>query len=101
MSKKLLIVPALLALSLAACSPNDNRSAGQIAEDAAITAKVKTKMGADEAVPALAIDVDTYKNDVTLTGTVENTTVAKRAINIARGVDGVDEVHSQLIAQNR
>jgi hyperosmotically inducible periplasmic protein len=74
----------------------DERSPAQIAEDAAVTGKVKTRLGADEQVNALAIDVDTYMDTVTLSGTVPDRNTAQRAITIARSVDDVKSVRSRL-----
>ncbi len=74
----------------------DERTAGQIAEDAAITGKIKTRLAADERVSALAIDVDTYMNVVTLNGSVPSEAIADRAVTIARGVDNVRAVRSRL-----
>jgi osmotically-inducible protein OsmY len=48
----------------------DERSASQIADDAAITATVKAKLIADAEVKALDINVSTYENVVILEGKV-------------------------------
>jgi osmotically-inducible protein OsmY len=75
----------------------DERPAGQIAEDASITAKVKTKFAADERIPAMKINVDTYYNVVTLHGDVPSGAIAERAIKIARATEGVRGVRSELV----
>jgi hyperosmotically inducible protein len=73
--------------------------AGEAAEatgDAGITAKVKTKFLADTAISGLKIDVDTKDNVVTLSGTVPTAAEKRRAVEVARGTDGVKSVVDQL-----
>ena len=70
--------------------------AGQAASDATITSKVKTKFLADTGVSGLKIDVDTSNGVVTLTGTVPTAAEKQRAMEIARGTDGVKSVVDQL-----
>lgn len=64
--------------------------------DPAITARVKTALLADEEVKGLRIDVDTDDGRVTLKGTVTTDAQAKRAVEVARGVDGVREIVNRL-----
>lgn len=75
----------------------DERPAKQMASDAAITAKVKTKFISDKQVPAMQINVDTFYNVVTLHGDVPNADVAERAVKLAKSVKGVKAVRSQLM----
>jgi hyperosmotically inducible periplasmic protein len=65
-------------------------------EDAALTARVKTALMADEQVKGLAIDVDTRDATVTLTGTLDHQTQVARAVEVARSVEGVREVVNRL-----
>lgn len=74
----------------------DDRSAGQIAEDASITSTINTRYVQDDLVKARTINVDTYNGVVTLYGSVANQAVADRAVSIARGVKGVRQVVSKL-----
>jgi hyperosmotically inducible periplasmic protein len=72
---------------------------GQKVEDGSITAAVKMKFANDEVVKASAIDVDTKDGYVTLNGTVASQVEADRAVTLARTVDGVKEVRSNLIVE--
>jgi len=72
------------------------RDTGNIMGDAGITTAVKTKMLADTAVSGLKIDVDTKDGVVTLIGNVGSTAEKRRAVEIARGTDGVKSVKDQL-----
>ena len=70
------------AMATAACS----------ASDPGITTAVKGKLAADDTVKAYRIDVDTKDRVVTLSGEVDNAVSMARAVELARGVDGVREV---------
>lgn len=65
-------------------------------DDAAITARVKTALMADEQVKGLAIDVDTKSAKVILKGALEREEQVKRAIEVARQVEGVRDVVNRL-----
>ena len=71
--------------------------AEQVAEDAAITAKIKSKMALDDNVAALDIDVDTKGGVVTLHGTVGSADQHERAVRLARETEGVGSVVDQLV----
>ena len=60
--------------------------------DAGITTNVKSKMAADDTVKAHEINVDTRNGVVTLSGDVDSPIAKERAVQIARGTDGVREV---------
>jgi hyperosmotically inducible periplasmic protein len=69
---------------------------GSRVEDAAITARVKSALLADDQVKGLAIDVDTRNAEVTLKGSLEQDDQVRRAMEVARGVDGVRDVINRL-----
>lgn len=64
--------------------------------DASITSAIKMKLASDDLTDALDINVDTSNGMVTLKGTVSSQAEADRAIELARTVDGVKEVTSEL-----
>ncbi len=74
--------------------------AGASVEDAALTAKVKTKFLADTKISGLRIDVDTTNNVVTLSGTVPTAAERKHAVSVAKGTDGVKSVVNKLKVGN-
>jgi hyperosmotically inducible protein len=76
--------------------PTADRSTGQTIDDAGITAKVKTALAAEKDVRAIGINVDTAQGKVTLTGRVASQDEAERALQVARGVEGVKSVDSKL-----
>ncbi len=76
---------------------DSGRSAGTVASDAAITAKVKTQLIKDRDVSAMNINVDTDNGVVTLRGNAKSRMEADKAASLARSVDGVKSVKNELM----
>jgi len=76
--------------------PPATSTVGQKVDDATITAKVKTALLADPDVKGTDINVDTSAGVVSLKGVTANQAQADKAVQIARGVEGVSNVQSQL-----
>ncbi len=74
----------------------DERSIGTMIDDSVIASTVKTRMISDDFVKARYIDVDVLNGVVYLIGVVESSSQKRMAGDIARGVDGVRQVHNQL-----
>ncbi|HKY31699.1 MAG TPA: BON domain-containing protein [Candidatus Polarisedimenticolia bacterium] len=77
-------------------APDVDRTAGEAVDDAAITRRVKARLLDDPAVKGLRIDVDTRDGVVYLTGTVASEAEVQRAVELARGVEGVVDVQPNL-----
>ncbi|MFN3921787.1 MAG: BON domain-containing protein [Caldimicrobium sp.] len=60
--------------------------------DKEITIKIKTKFLSDPEIKAFSIDVDTVNGIVTLTGIVDKEEQKKRAVELAKSVEGVKQV---------
>jgi hyperosmotically inducible protein len=94
------VAAALGTAQLAGCAsqsqPETRRTAGGFVDDAALTAKVKTALARDRDVPAHNVNVTTYRGLVQLSGFVQNEDVARKAAELARGVDGVRDVYNDL-----
>lgn len=69
---------------------------GDTMTDAALTAKIKSKMALDDHVKARAIDVDTSGGVATLSGVVASEDERKRALQLARDTEGITKVVDQL-----
>ncbi len=91
-TKSVLLALALVLPLTAACG----KTVGETIDDTTITTRVKTGMLNDPAVGGLRIDVDTFKNVVTLSGRVRSKEEEAKAIALARKVNGVAEVKSAL-----
>ena len=88
---------AAVALTAVGCSSNPtSKSAGEYVDDAVITTKVKAAFAADPTVKATEINVETYKGDVQLSGFVAEAGDASKAVQIARGVQGVTSVKNDI-----
>jgi osmotically-inducible protein OsmY len=72
------------------------KTIGETIDDTTITTRVKTAMLNDPNVGGTAIDVDTYKGVVTLSGRVKSQAEHDQAITLARQVDGVSQVKDAL-----
>lgn len=78
-------------------NPDPDRSLSVVADDAAITAEVKTKLLADTTVSGLKIDVDTRSGVVYLTGdNMKSQSAIDQAMKLAEETDGVKSVVSRL-----
>ena len=72
-----------------------NKAQQQLA-DAALTAKIKSKMALDDSIEARRIDVDTNGTVVTLSGTVRSAQEKAKALQLARDTAGVTSVVDRL-----
>lgn len=90
-------VAALGGLGACATERGGERSAGEFTEDAALSAKVKTAIATDAgARTASAVDVETYRGVVRLTGFVDSEDQASRAASAAKKVQGVRSVKNDI-----
>ena len=74
----------------------DERTIGDMWDDASITTEINGKLLADPVTSALKIDVDTIERVVILTGVVETEEEAQRAVAIAEAIQGVKAVDNNL-----
>jgi osmotically-inducible protein OsmY len=81
---------------VAAKTADAANKAGEVLTDAALTAKIKSKMALDDSVKARAIDVSTTNHVVTLRGTVGSVAEHDRAVQLAKETAGVTKVVDRL-----
>jgi hyperosmotically inducible periplasmic protein len=100
LSRLLGAVMAAAALALAGCATDGDsqkRSAGEFGSDAALTAKVKTAIASDAGIgSASAINVQSYRGTVQLSGFVDSPEKIQRAADAARKVEGVRTVENNI-----
>jgi len=96
---RLCLVAAMSAM--AACTSSDRTSSttGEYVDDAAITAKVKQAIVADNGLKGFQISVETFKNVVQLSGFVDNAQTKAQATQVAAAVPGVRQVRNDLIVK--
>ncbi len=92
----IVLLALLLLVVLGSCRTPAGRSAGEVVDDSAITTKVKAKLFEDSVMKGMAISVDTFEGQVTLTGAVDSPQQKTRAEELARSVSGVRKVNNLL-----
>jgi len=94
--RKFFVVTVML-FGLAACAGTSNqKSAGEVIDDAAITTKVKSALIQDKDVSAMRIQVETYKGVVQLSGFANTREEADKAVDVTRRVAGVKSVKNDI-----
>lgn len=88
-----------VALASGCASSRTQSSAGEYVDDSVITSKVKTKLIEDQALKAFQIDVETFRGDVLLSGFVDSQDQIKKAVEVAKSVNGVKAVKNSLIVK--
>ena len=95
-----ILIPAISLLALlvllTACKTPAGRSAGHVVDDAAITTELKAKLLNDNVTKGLAVSVDTFEGQVTLTGAVDTAQQRDKVVQIASSVKGVTKVNSLI-----
>lgn len=87
---------------LAACAAFSGReTAGEYIDDAGITAAVKSEILQDPKLKMFQIHVETFKNQVQLSGFVDSPAEIQRAGQIARSVQGVQDVKNNLVVRKK
>ena len=87
----------IMGVGLFGCAGGDTRqSTGEYIDDAAITSKVKSKLLSDDDVSGLAVEVETYKGVVQLSGFVDSDAEKRRAEDLAEEVSGVRSVRNDI-----
>ena len=98
---------AATVLALGACTRSERQevkteakqatnTAAATVDNAALTTKVKAALLADDQVKGTQINVDSSAGVVKLTGTVDTPAQVARAVEVAKGVQGVQKVESNL-----
>lgn len=72
------------------------QSVGNKIDDSVITAKVKAAMLADPVMKSMEVSVNTRKGEVQLSGFVDSTVQLSHAVDVAKQVEGVVSVVSQM-----
>lgn len=105
--RTLLLVTLILALSgctsmmLGNTSSRETASGGSAssssAGDSAISGEIRRQLGEDEGLSQYAIGIRTRAGRVTLSGTVGSYPLRDRAVSIAQGTAGVNDVDNRII----
>ena len=94
------LTAALAAGVLAAgvgCAPMPTRqSTGEVIDDAALTARVKSALINEPGVKSTAINVETFRGTVSLSGFVDSPEMARKAVSATQKVGGVRSVKNDM-----
>jgi hyperosmotically inducible periplasmic protein len=90
------LAAAAMFLATACNVMRGDQEPGAYVDDAALTARVKAALLDDEQVAGSRFDVNVYQANVTLGGVTDDPAEARRAEEIARGVEGVKSVKSTI-----
>ena len=89
-----------LALSFLGCaSTRIHEGTGEYVDDSVITTKVKSAIFSDPDLKVLQINVETFKGVVQLSGFVNSASSVTKAREIAKNVNGVISVQTNLIVK--
>jgi osmotically-inducible protein OsmY len=92
-----MLMAALTALTIAACAGTPTReSTGEYIDDTVITAKVKSRFVESDDVSAAAVNVETFKGTVQLSGFAQSESERRKAEELASAVDGVKQVRNDI-----
>ncbi|WP_018951975.1 MULTISPECIES: BON domain-containing protein [unclassified Thioalkalivibrio] len=87
----------LLALLLAGCAAsNERQTVGEYVDDSVITTKVKAALFNEPSLSGFEVTVETYEGRVQLSGFVSSQEDINKAVEIARGVEGVRSVKNDM-----
>jgi len=88
---------AVLLTAVIGCAPTPTREGtGEYVDDSVITTKVKAAIFNEPSLKSAEINVETFRGVVQLSGFVSSQANITRAIEVARGVDGVKSVKDDM-----
>ena len=88
---------AILLASMFGCGSSPTReSTGEYVDDTVITTKVKAAVFGEPTLKSSEINVETFKGTVQLTGFVSSRADINKAVDLARGIQGVKSVRNDM-----
>ncbi len=88
-----------MALTAGCASKPTQESTGQYLDDTTLTARVKAALLSDPEMSGLAINVETFKGTVQLSGFAKNEAERQRAHDVAHGVKGATIVKNDILVK--
>ncbi|MCM2276371.1 MAG: BON domain-containing protein, partial [Candidatus Didemnitutus sp.] len=84
----------------AAAKPG-KQSAGAYVDDSVVTGKVKAAILGEPTLKSAEINAETFKGVVQLTGFVSSRAAIDKAVEVARGVEGVKSVKNDMVVKGK
>jgi osmotically-inducible protein OsmY len=101
MKSRYLIASIFTAVTLATATgcavTRHQETTGAYVDDTVVTTRVKSKFAEDKTVSAMAIQVETMKGVVQLSGFAKSAQEKNKAEQLARSVNGAVDVHNDII----
>ena len=94
-----LVCITLVTAFLGCASTPTRESTGEYVDDSVITTKVKAAIFNDPSLKVFQINVETFKGEVQLSGSVDSAQSVKKAGEVSRSVGGVKSVKNNLIVK--
>lgn len=92
-----MVAVALMVTLVSACAGSRTQSStGEYLDDSVITSKVKAKLLEDKEVSGLAVNVETFKGIVQLSGFAKTEAERQKAVQLARSVGGVKDIKNDI-----
>lgn len=89
------------AFAFSACASDSNsRSVGRTVDDAWISSKVKSTLLADTMINGMAVEVETYRGKVMLSGFVDTEDQIQRAVKLTKDIEGVKQVVNKMVVKS-
>jgi len=86
----------MIATTMGCAASRNHEGTGQYVDDSVITTKVKAAILGDSTLKVSEINVETFKGTVQLSGFVNSREDINKAVQVARGVDGVKAVTNKM-----
>jgi osmotically-inducible protein OsmY len=97
----LLCLTALLIFSIGCAATRTQESTGEYIDDTTISTKIRAELLAEPNLKSSQISVETFKGAVQLSGFVSSVEQTNTAVSIARNVNGVVEVHNDMLIRGQ
>jgi osmotically-inducible protein OsmY len=92
---------AIALLTASGCAvTRDQQTVGSYVDDTTITTRVKARFAKDKTVSAMAIQVETLKGTVQLSGFAKSLDEKTTAEQLARSVNGVVDVKNDIVVRS-
>lgn len=94
------LIAGFIAGPLVACAGSrTSESTGEYVDSSVLSNKVRAKLAGDKDLNMFQIDVTTFKDEVQLSGFVDNAATKARATQVVSSVEGVKMVHNNLVVK--
>lgn len=96
LTKNISLAVVVLAMLVGCASTSKKEGMGEYLDDTVITTKVKAAVLNEPTLKSAEINVETFKGVVQLSGFVGSQKEINRAVEVARGVNGVTSVKNDM-----